>query len=117
MPWITKEEVKAIRQNLKKQFPKFKFQVKGGNSTSLYVTLIEGSEAFSGKTVQQVNPYRYIDSFEGSELDLLDSIFKTIQNVKPRKTESEDSDYGSIPNYYLNVSIGSWVKPYKQIVC
>ena len=37
---------------------------------------------------------------------------ETIQTLHEQKEVTYDYDYGSIPNYYLNMRIGKWDKPY-----
>ena len=62
MAYISKEDVAAIRTELKAKFPKWKFGVrKGAGSLSVDVTIKQGTAAFEGKTYAQVNQY-WIDS-------------------------------------------------------
>ena len=59
MAYINKEDVKAIRNELKKQYPNIKFSVRKDHSSSVQITLVSGD----------------IDFYDGS-MDHLTSIVK-----------------------------------------
>lgn len=113
MAYITKEEVKNIREALKAAFPKFKFSVSGGNSSSLYVSIMSGPEDFTevlnGWKNAQINEYhlhRY------GRFEKLFSKIITIMKSQDWFDKSDAmTDYFHTA-YYLNLSIGKWDKPY-----
>jgi len=114
MPYISKEKVKEVRQKMKKNFPDFKFSVKGGNSSSLTVTVLSGPIDF-GTEHTQINHY-HIEKFWGEKkeaMEFLLSVLEVMDRVESQKTQHVDADYGSIPNYYQNIHIGEWDKPYE----
>ena len=60
------------------------------------------------------NAYRD-DYHEGIIKTALEIIEKSISfAIAPVETVSVDGDYGNIPNYYKNVIIGKWDKPFKK---
>jgi hypothetical protein len=115
MPYIKTETVAAIRKSLKENFPKFKFSVRREHYSSVNIRVISGPVKFTmpeGRDYIQVNPFWYHTQHEGQTLKFLEKLFNVVDSVEMRRTVSEDADYGSIPNYYLNVSIGDWATPY-----
>lgn len=110
MPYITPEQVKAKRNELKKTFPSFKFSVTGKNYTSLYVTILAAPIMLTDKKYEQVNPYYIHSHYTGEIKDTLQKI-RDIAN-RSNYTEVVDSDYGSVPSFYLHISIGEYDKPF-----
>lgn len=111
MPFIATEEVKEIRTALKKALPGYKLSVRQEHHTSLHVSILAGP-ADMGESCQ-IAPF-HLNHYQGEARKVLDTVFATINAVKPKHTVSEDGDYGSIPNYYQNVEIGKWNKPYER---
>lgn len=116
MPYISTEEVKKIRESLKKELPEFKLSVCRENGHALCVHLMAGPVKFP-QSYDQVNHFHYRNHYEGDALKVLDRVMGTIDALHPRKIEHEDSDYGSIPNYYLHLQVGKWNKPYIKTTC
>jgi hypothetical protein len=122
MPYISAEQVKSVRVALKKEFPNVKFFVTKEHCTSLHVAIMESNIDFTARDTRNGEYYQakelshfwIEESFRENEpakvflLKLLEVIFK----LQPIRIVSEDGDYGSIPNYYLNIRIGKWDKPY-----
>lgn len=112
MPYISKEKVKEIRNELKKTFPKVKFSVRKDNS-SVDISIMESPFDFGENT--NVNHYYINDHFEDKkQAEFLQKVSDIATNGQ--KQESFDGDYGSIPNYYVSIRIGKWNKPHKTIV-
>ena len=110
MPYVTKEKVKEIRNNLKNQFPNLKFSVTRKNHNTLNVAIISGNMEFDSD-YQQINEY-YIDAnFDCSVWK--DTLKKIVSIMNAENTiKYIDSDYGNIPAYYTRLSIGKWDRPY-----
>lgn len=112
MPYVTNEEVKEIRNNFKTLFPEYKFSIRKENHSSVNVHVLSGPHDF-GETYFQVNHF-YVDRhYEGETRDIL-SRMVAIGTVDIR-TVSHDGDYGAIPNFYFNLRIGRWDRPYQVI--
>jgi len=120
MAYISANDVKAIRAELKEKFPKWKFGVrKGAGSLSVDVTIKQGTASFEGKTYQQVNQY-WIDSHwtDYEDAQALKRINEIMHNAPGRaggKKFYDNSD--AMTDYfdtafYTHLSIGSWDQPY-----
>ena len=121
MPYITKEQVKAKREALKKALPEFKLSITTEHYSGIKVVVKSGPVDF-GTTYDQLNPYidyrsetwnRYTEEYDSNPpiQDLLDVVMPILNEGKGESTE--DGDYGMIPDYYTWVHIGQWDKPYE----
>ncbi len=127
MAYITKEEVKVIRDDLKKAFPEIKFSVrKNAYSSTVYVTIKESPYNFelNGKEYRDVNQYHYdtnssVRDYDdnvikpNSHLPLLRKIFAIISKEHWDKSDIM-TDYFNCSFYYY-LSIGEYTKPYKRV--
>ena len=124
MAYITAEDVKAIREELKAAFPKWKFSVrKGSGSLSVDVNILKGTAAFEGKDYAQVNQY-WIDSHWQDEDDraVLNKINEIMHNAPGRKNADRKffdhsdamTDYFHTA-FYTHLSIGQWDKRYECV--
>lgn len=123
MAYISAEDVKAIRTELKAAFPKWKFGVrKTSGGLSVDVVIKQGTCAFEGKTHAQVNQY-WIDSHwtDAEDKMVLNKINEIMHNAPGRaggKVFFDDSD--AMTDYfhtafYTHLSIGEWDAPYQCI--
>ena len=123
MAYITKEEVKVIRDNLKKAFPEIKFSVKMRNHSTVLVTIKESPYNFelNGKEYRDVNQYHFDTDMDGHDWDknivkahthrpLLRKIFAIISKEHWDKSDIY-TDYFNCSFYYY-LSIGEYTKPY-----
>lgn len=123
MPYISSEQVKQVRQEIKKSFPGVKFSVTKEHCTSLHVCIMESNidftttDKYSNEAIQetQINHFYIKENFPNNKpaCDFLLKLVGVIHKAHPEKIISVDSDYGSIPNYYLNIRVGKWDKPYQ----
>jgi len=120
MPFISAEEAKAIRTLIKKELKDFKFSITVRHNSSLDIVILSGPlfVDLDGNEYMNVNECYYKEHYKENEeaLNFLNKLFELISSKKPVKESSYDMDYGSIPNYYLNVSFGKWNKPYNSTV-
>jgi len=138
MAYISADDVKAIRTELKQQFPKWKFSVrKGSGSLSVDVAIQQGDidfiESYCSKGVDareaeyarknrslQVNQYWIKDHWghDKKACDALSKINEIMHNAPGRaggKKFYDNSD--AMTDYfdtafYTHLSIGQWDKPY-----
>ena len=118
MPFISTESVKEIRNELKNKFPDIKFSVIKEHYSSIIVALMESKNpdlASLNGQYEQVNHYYIKDNYK-DQPKIRDILLK-INNIVSRNnyTVSVDSDYGNIPNFYINIHIGRWDKPFVYI--
>ena len=116
MAYITKDEVKNVREQLKKAFPKFKFSVSGGDSLALNVAIMSGPEDFSEVLGQW--KHTQINEFHLYQYGRFEKLFSDIIGVMKSQNwfDKSDSmiDYFHTA-YYLHLSIGKWDKSYVQV--
>jgi hypothetical protein len=124
MAYISAQDVKAIREELKAEFPKFKFGVrKGSGSLSVDVTVKSGTADFSdifthGTGYAQINQY-HLGNY-GDHQTVLAKINEIMHNAPGRaggKVFFDESD--AMTDYfhtafYTHLQIGSWDQPYIQ---
>lgn len=112
MPYITTERVKEIRNEIKKALPEYKFSIRCRDYSSVDISIVSGPLDF-GTEYSQVNHYYIKDHYQG-EAERVLLVIKQIASAGVY-TEVVDGDYGSVPSHYVNISIGQWDKPYKQL--
>mgnify|MGYP005676043177 FL=1 len=127
MAYIGKEDVKAIREELKATFPKFKFGVRKRDWNQVTVTVKEGPTDFSScfrgdDGYAQINQYH--THMYGEHQAFFDAIHKIIKTA-PIKGEGywkgkgwydksdAMTDYFDTA-YYISMNVGEWNKPYVQ---
>jgi len=131
MAYISAEDVKAIRNELKEAFPKFKFAVrKGSGSLSVDVVVQKATYAFQdqfeksfqGKRYAQVNQYWIKDHFSDvEEREFMLKVNEIMHNAPGRaggKVYFDESD--AMTDYfhtafYTHLSIGQWDKEYECV--
>ena len=111
MPYISTEDVKEIRNNLKREFPNFRFSVRRDHYSSVKVNVMSGPMDF-GTTRESVNHYWLADHY-GDRPQVLNFLQQVNQIVGLNQRELVyDGDYGSVPTYYYDIQIGRWDRPY-----
>jgi hypothetical protein len=120
MAYISKEDVQAIRAELKAQFPKWKFSVrKGSGSLSVDVNIMQGTCAFEGKEYAQVNNYWIRDHWQDADdqaaLLKIDEIMHNAPGRAGGRVYFDESD--AMTDYfhtafYTHMQIGSWDRKY-----
>ncbi len=112
MPFISSTEVAAMRKAIRAALPEFKVSVTRRHHTEVDVRLMSGPIA----PVPHVNVFWYKEKLASRPdvVKVVDTILAEIKKVKTPRIVSEDSDYGSIPNYYYNIDFGTWDKIYQQ---
>lgn len=114
MPYISSDVVKEIRKEIKLTFPKIKFSVTRENHSSVVVAIME-SEIDFGFNYKQLNHYHLENNGLSSEaIEIIKKILTIINSKQEQKELVYDSDYGSVPTFYINIHVGKWDKPYKK---
>lgn len=109
MPYISTEQVAEIRQELKKEFPHVKFSVRREDYSGVIISVMESpyewDEDVNGR---QINHY-HLDQYPNAKF--LERVVAIAQ--RRNGVLVEDSDYGTVPHYYLSLQIGKWDKAHK----
>jgi hypothetical protein len=141
MAYISAEDVKAIRTELKQAFPKWKFGVrKGSGSLAVDVVIKQGDidfiEAYCSKGVSedqakytrksgaiQINQY-WIDSHWGHDVDAcnaLNKINEIMHNAPGRAGGKVFFDHSDAQTdyfhtaFYTHLEVGAWNAPYALV--
>ena len=138
MAYISTDDVKHIRNELKKELPQYKFSVVRDHHSSVTISLMKGP-AFNDyeyfdrynnvtKTANlsdgehhQINQF-HLEDFYGKEnaeiLGKIDTISRTAPAKNGGKVWYNDSDiqtdYFDIA-YYVHINVGKWNKPYEVV--
>lgn len=108
MAYITTQEVKEIRNELKKSFPNLKLSVTREHHSVLNVSIMEGNIDF-GSQYQQLN-HLYLREHKNKHNMILRMI-TMICNTKNFDHSDPQTDYFNV-GYYFHLQIGKWDKGY-----
>lgn len=112
MPYISTDQVKKIRDYLKKELPDYKLSVTREHATGVNVAIMEGPIDF-GTPHGSVNHFYIERDWEGEARRVLQVIADATESNN--RTLYHDSDYGNVPQFYVCIEIGKWDKPYKLL--
>ena len=121
MAYMSKEHAATIRKNLKVAYPHIKFSVSIHHSMSINVCIMESPLSIADiigndKMVNVYNNHYDINHYylhEYASSDLLKGIYEIINEGNFDESDSQ-TDYFHV-GFYVNMSIGKWDKPYKQV--
>jgi hypothetical protein len=117
MPYLHKAYTTQVRQDLKKEFPQYKFSVRTVDNHKLQVIVVSGPVNLlnPGDRSERINHY-YVDSHCVGFPEKRDFLHRVLSIMKRNHNDCvrTDGDYGNIPSFYLSLSIGSWDRPYIQ---
>lgn len=110
MPYIDTNKVAQMRKAIRLALPDYKISVRRRHHSGVDVTLVSGPIP----NVPNVNVYWYKDHLKDrpDAVAVIDTILAEIRKVETPKTLVEDSDYGTVPTFYYDVSFGAWDKEY-----
>ena len=115
MAYISKEQVKSVRDNLK-SFKGYKFSVTRSHYSSINVAILSAPYELRDDITrehEQVNQY-HIDSRDNIEaIDFLNSVYDIV-NAGNYNNSDVQSDYFDV-GFYVNISIGRYDKPFQVI--
>ena len=113
MAYITSEQVKAVREAIKKEFPNYKWSITGKDYSSIYIRLMEAD--FSEEEVSNYdNTFMYFDKFPERLKEVFSKVKEILFSIVPYHNNSDImTDYFDYAYYYW-FSIGKWDKPYIQ---
>ena len=112
MAYITSEQVKAVREAIKKEFPNYKWSITGNHYSSITIALMSADFKVE-KDYEQLNPF-----YLGHYSENINSVFSKVKEIMFKTVayyDNSDSmtDYFAVA-YYYNFHIGKWDKPYIQ---
>lgn len=112
MAYISTEEVRTIRNDLKATFPKFKFSVRyqPNSKSAITVTIKSGPVKFAEP---RHGDYVQLNHYHPGNYDNADIFQQIIDVVNKKNYDNSDSmtDYFDV-GFYVQFEQGSWKKPY-----
>jgi hypothetical protein len=105
----TTERVKTIRNELKNALPAFKFSVTKRHYNGVSIQILSGPAKLTEQGYENVNVYYISEQPEGVKKNVL-NVINTI--ASEGVTYRETGDYGTQPDFYVNIKIGDYNKPY-----
>lgn len=125
MAFISKEQVKNIREALKKEFPKYKFSVTNRDFSEVSISLmasdldfipIQASEYYLNNIKNGFFPiYKDLETnWEGKTLEVFKKISEIAEGQGWYDNSNAQIDYFDTA-YYIDISVGKWDKPYQKI--
>lgn len=125
MAFITTEQVKNIRTQLKAEFKGIKFSVKKINYSKVSISILSSEIDFFGDCIadrseavyelyMQVNRHSIDDNFKSVSKKVLKRISEIAHSQGYYDNSDAMTDYFDTA-YYVNISVGSWDKEYKLI--
>lgn len=117
MAYITIEDVKKIRDQIKAAYPNYKWSIVREHGMAVNVALMESDIPFK-KDYDQVNHYWYKDHDYPAKAKLVfQHVLEIINNVKlnyDRNAGDQYADYGD-SNYFIHLHVGKWDKKHKYV--
>ena len=120
MAFINKDQVKQIREALKKEFPEIKFSVRKENHSSVYVSILKSPYDFSDLPHYRPDYYTSVNHFHVPDCvhrRMLEKIIMIVKTGSDRKWfDKSDSmtDYFHVA-FYIHLYVGHWEKGYEMI--
>jgi hypothetical protein len=105
----TTERVKSIRNELKNVLPAYKFSVTKRHYNGVSIVILSGPAKLTEQNYEDVNVYYINEQPEGVKKNVL-NIVNSI--ASEGVTYRETGDYGTQPDFYVNIKIGEFSKPY-----
>lgn len=109
MAYITSEQVKEIREHIKKKFPSsngWKFSIKKENHSSVRIEVLQGPVNFQNKPGQSIRITQETHPY-------LQQIY-SIANCGNYDNSDSMTDYFDV-GWYVWLSVGAWDKEYKFV--
>ena len=105
----TTERVRTIRNELKNVLPAYKFSVTKRHYNGVSIVILSGPAKLTDENYEQVNTWYIDEQPEGVKKNVLNIINKI---ASEGVTYRETGDYGIQPDFYVNIKIGDYNKPY-----
>jgi len=115
MPFIDKDSIKKKRGEIRAVLPGFKVSVRNMDYMGVRIVIQEGPVDFDlgDRGYKTVNHFHYRSCF-ADRPDAVEVLDRVMAIAAGDQRESfYDSDYGSVPNFYVRLSIGEWDRPYQ----
>jgi len=117
MAYISTEQVKSIRDQIKSAYPRYKWSVSRRHHSTVVIVLQESDLPI--ETKHQVNQYWYktdekLDDKSKKVISRVLDICNSVERCYDRNAGDVGADYGD-STYFIDMDIGKWDKPHKII--
>ena len=112
MAYITAEEVKVIRNNIKKAFPAkagWKFSVTCEHHSAVRVAIMKAPKEYGFEGFHSVNHYYINEHYENNAAEMLEKL-SDIVHANHWDESDPMTDYFHCA-YYVTINVGKWNKP------
>ena len=109
------EKVAEIRAELKQAFPKIKFSISKSNWNGIDIVILKAPVNLLHDTTEKyksINEH-WVDNHYKDFPEALDIFIRIFEIANKDVTYRETGDYGTQPSFYVNLSVGSYNKPFK----
>lgn len=112
MSYITAEQIREKRNAIKAAFPGWKFSITRKHHSTIKVVILQADIMLTDKPSVGVNTF-YIKDHYKDKPEVMQALL-TIHNIMDGSNETVqiDGDYGAIPQFYTDLDIGEWDKPF-----
>lgn len=119
MAYISTERVAEIRNQLKREYPLYRFSVRREHHSSIYVTILSGPINLLVNDSDRERGYVNVNHFYIGETysvypeqkHFLKGVHEIINSGNRTRGDFND-DYGPQPDFYVNIKIGDSDRPY-----
>lgn len=112
--YVNNEKTKQVREDLKKEFPQFKFSVKKRHHSTVDVAILEGPMPLTDKPngYEVINVY-WIEENYKNKPEIKDILLKMLKIINKGNFDESDimTDYFHV-GFYVKFSIGEYDRPY-----
>jgi hypothetical protein len=117
MAYISTEQVKSIRDQIKNAYPNYKWSISRRHHSTVAIVLQESDLPIVG--YQDVNPYWFktsekLDDKTKAVFTKVLAICNSVERCYDRNAGDMSADYGD-STYFIDLDIGKWDKPHKII--
>ena len=118
MAYISTEQVKSIRDQIKAAYPNYKWSVSRRDHSTVVIVLQESDLPFDN-VHEQINPYWFKESEKlNTKTKLIFQhvlfICNSVERCYDRNAGDPYADYGD-STYFIDLEIGKWDQPHKII--
>ena len=120
MAYISTEEVKQIRDRIKKEFPKYKFSISCANKMSVIVKILKADlDPINNDGNSYVNIF-YIERMWSNNPETMkvllkiNEIINSVKKCEDRNAGDLSADYADF-NFFYEIGFGTWNKEYERV--
>jgi hypothetical protein len=113
--YVSNEKTKQVRNDLKSEFPEFKFSIRKEHYSKINVAIISGPIPLTDKGYENVNIF-WVKEHYAEKPEVRDFLLKVLEIINKGNYDKSDimTDYFDV-GFYVDLSIGQWDRPYEVV--